>query len=555
MIQDDPSQMTQDAPQGTAPPGSAPVAPAPQQQQASQPTPQQAETAHHALLGKFVKSIMGTTVDYQIDPKTGQTVAVPQQRTPGQWGKSMVLGAMLGMAGAGNSSKGASGGFLGGFARGGVASNQYEQQQDAQKRAQAQEQYKNQMEAQRNKREQDEAGRQAEAFKTEQQHRTALIAHENIETVRTQQLIKGETLVQYQREAENGQVKVQSYKDSGIEPIARDKTWQEIQTINAANPKSTSWDWEQTGVKTVINKDGTTGYVPTFEAYDPTKSVKVSQDFINLMKKAKIDELYPGTTERIKAGQELKPVEFSALKGQYQKAVNDQLQREKDGLSIAKTKAEINDYNAQALERSRNAARSDKAEKQSQLLADGLDEWNKTYDNMQKKDPNTSHQDAFNKLSPKAQFSISTNLVKTMDSLERQIKDSLSQFPPDQARADELKEQQESYRAMQREAVGASVKADIPKAPKKGSPAPLDVVQKAVDRSGGDPDKANKLLMELGYADTTKPAASPDSEDDNYIIKGAKKWLGGVESDYSTAKTIIRGAKAAAQEQPSRPPL
>jgi hypothetical protein len=434
-------------PAGMAPTAQPPQAP----QQAAPPSPQQTDMAHHAILGKAVSALMsGNTTSYSVDPQSGQTVASQTKMTPGQWGRSMVLGAMLGLASAsGGDAKGGSvGGFMGGFGRGGTAVAEHGEQQDALKRQQAEQQYKNQLEAQRNQREQDEAGRQNRAFQTEETHKQAMIAAENMQTVRTQQLIKSGTLEQYQREAENGKAKIQPYVDSGIQPNVQDKTWQEVQAITAANSKAVGWDWEQTGVKTVINPDGTTGYVPTFAAYDPTKTVTLSQSFIDLMKKAKIDDKFPGTTERLKAGQELKPSEFAALKAQYQKTYNDNMEMEKTKLAAGEVSARTRLADADALKAATEAAKAKRNEKSSAMLGDALDAWTTA----------GGDQEAFGKLDKKSQFFITTNLVKSVDSLEKQIKDALNQVSPDQERANELKEEQENYRALQRIAIPPAAK-------------------------------------------------------------------------------------------------
>ena len=212
-----------------------------------------------------------------------------------------------------------SAGSLSGFPRGG---NTVEQQSYAR----GQQQFQRQLQAQDEQRKQQAETREQQGFQTEQTHRQAMIAAENMQTIRTQQLIKGGTIDQFQREAENGKAKAQPYIDSGIQADIRDKTWQEVQQIASADPKAVGLDWEQTGVKTVMvkDKDGNmvSTYVPTFDAFDPNRTVTISQGFIDLLKKAKIDDTYPGTTDHLRVGQQLKPVEFAA-----QGAISESLQR------------------------------------------------------------------------------------------------------------------------------------------------------------------------------------------------------------------------------------
>lgn len=483
-----------------------------QQQPPPQPSPQQTDMAHHALLGKAVSALMGgSTTNYSVDPETGQTVATKEKMSPGQWGRSMILGAMLGLSAgsSGDAKGGAVGGFLGGLGRGSAAVTQHNEQQDAQKRQQAQEQFKNQLEAQRNQREQDEAGRQNQAFQTEQTHKQAMIAAENMQTVRTQQLIKAGSLEQYQREAENGKAKVQPYVDSGIQPNVQDKTWQEVQQITQANSKAVGWDWEQTGVKTVINADGTTGYVPTFNAYDPTRSVTLSQSFIDLMKKAKIDDKFPGTTDRLKAGQELKPSEFAALKGQYQKVYNDNMEMEKARLQAGELGARTKLATAEAIRAAAEAAKAKRNDKSSAMLGDALDSWT----------AKGGDQAAFGKLDKRSQVTITNNLVKSIDSIEHQIKDALNQVPPDQERANDLKQEQENYRGLQRMAIPPAAKSTPGKIDNekitKGLTAianlPVDQQKQAIQSSQSlSPEEKDEALKKIG---TVPSQLQQDDED------------------------------------------
>ncbi len=471
--------------------------PAPDQQQAPpQQTPQQTDLAHHALIGKAVSALMGNSTSYAVDPQTGQTVATPQKQTPGQWGRSMVLGAMLGLASAsGGDAKGGNvGGFAGGVGRGGTAVAEHGEQQDQLKMQRAQEQYKNQLEAQRNQREQQKSQQESQVFQTEQTHRQAMIAAENAQTIRTQQLIKGDSFKQFEEEAANGRTKVSPYIVSGIQPAARDKTWQEISDLQKQNPKAGAWDWEQTGVKTVMNPDGTSTYVPTFDAYDPQQKVPITKSFLDLMKKARVDDAFPGTTDRLKEGQELSPSEFAAIKGNYQTVYNQNLEREKALLAAGVEGARIKQLNAEAQKEAADALRGQKNEKQSAQLADGLDKWTAA----------GGDQAAFGTLDKKSQVFITNGLVKQIDSIERQIKDASSQIPPDQERMDELKGLEDTYRTYLRMAV-PSPGANLPKAPSKNASIPEDVMSQYL-KIYPDPNKAKTAAQAAGWGPPAPPA-------------------------------------------------
>jgi hypothetical protein len=97
------------------------------------------QIAHHANLGKLAESIFsGSTINYVPDPQTGQIVPVQQKQAPGQLFRSILGGAMLGMA-AGSKAHD----FAGGFGAGGEAVIQQRQQQDQQRYARAQNQLEN----------------------------------------------------------------------------------------------------------------------------------------------------------------------------------------------------------------------------------------------------------------------------------------------------------------------------------------------------------------------------------------------------------------------------
>src|SRR5579872_2536528 len=185
----------------------------PQQQappQQKQPTPEEADQVHHQALGRFAHMIMGNQRQYSVDPNTGKTVETTVPTKPGQWARSLVLGALIGAAAgaSGGGGGGKVGSALAGAGRGAGAVADANQAKDQRAQAQAQQQFKNQQEAQKNNREET-------AATTEEQMKRAMIAHENIETLRTQQLINGDALHRYETEAENGRTKSQVYIESG----------------------------------------------------------------------------------------------------------------------------------------------------------------------------------------------------------------------------------------------------------------------------------------------------------------------------------------------------
>ena len=100
-----------------------------------------------ASIGHVFNTLAGTSNDYQVDPKTGQTVATPIKQKPGQMFRNMLAGALMGgAAGAGND-------FATGLIKGGGAGVQDQRNQDLQRRAQAQQQFQNEVTTNREKQE------------------------------------------------------------------------------------------------------------------------------------------------------------------------------------------------------------------------------------------------------------------------------------------------------------------------------------------------------------------------------------------------------------------
>lgn len=479
------------------------------QQQPPQPSPQQTDMAHHALLGKAVSALMGgSTTNYSVDPETGQTVATKQKMSPGQWGRSMILGAMLGLSAgsSGDAKGGAVGGFLGGLGRGSAAVTQHNEQQDAQKRQQAQEQFKNQLEAQRNQREQDEAGRQKQAFQTEETHKQAVIAHENIQTLREQQLMRGESFVEFERSADRGKAKLSPYVASGIQPVAQDKTDNDMQAILAGNPKAVGWDWEQTGVKTVMVEDKNgkrvPDYVPTFDAYDPKTNVTLTQSYMDLMKKAKIDDQFPGTTDRLKVGQKLTPAEFATLKDQYQKTYNTNMEMEKARLQAGNLTAEMKLKQAEAVAAAARAGKDVEAgkalgSKTQPMFSKAMDAWTDAGPGIE----------GFAKLDQKSQWVIQQSLPRLIAGEEKIIHDAKSELPPDDDRAN-LHSRTLSYYNQMSDFATAGMASQLPKAPKQNAPIP-DAVMTQYLKTYPDPQRAQQAASQAGWGPPAQPAPPP----------------------------------------------
>jgi len=147
-------------------PAAAPAAP-----------PQPAPTPHEAGITRAIRAIMGTQVDYKVDPSTGVTVPVPVKASGPQIFRTILGSALAGMA-AGSAAQRENpwGGFAQGFASGGEGAMRQSTAVDAARRARAQEDFKNQLEIRKE-------NRADQAEKREQQMADAHTAFYHVQTL------------------------------------------------------------------------------------------------------------------------------------------------------------------------------------------------------------------------------------------------------------------------------------------------------------------------------------------------------------------------------------
>jgi hypothetical protein len=150
-----------------------PARPSPQQQAAA------ADMQHHSALGKIASVLLGKQTEYNVDPQTGKTVATAVPEKPGDFFRHLVVGAMLGAAAAKGQRS-----AIGGFAAGGAASIQANQQQDQQRYARAQQQFQNQQTADKATQEKLQSAAQHEFWNREQ------IVHERDANLRDAEFIQ-----------------------------------------------------------------------------------------------------------------------------------------------------------------------------------------------------------------------------------------------------------------------------------------------------------------------------------------------------------------------------
>lgn len=212
----------QPTPPSASPQEAQPVAPQP-----AQPVAPQAAVPEHviadSLLGKGVKALArlvhGDQTQYVVDPQTGQTQEVTTKAAPGAVFKNMVLSALIGGAVGGH-------GFAQGFARGGAAAAGQAQQQDQLRREQAQQQFNNQIAARREAREDSNA-------EQDRLYHQAMIAHQNLLMVGTQQQMWRENQDHIEKHNQAARAFQQSLIDAGGERVPIPIDGKPRDTVNA----------------------------------------------------------------------------------------------------------------------------------------------------------------------------------------------------------------------------------------------------------------------------------------------------------------------------------
>lgn len=498
-------------------PNAPPAAPIPQSGQAvatqqtapQMPTlaPQQqaqvADVAHHAGIGRAFRSLMGSPVDYRVNPETGQTEQVPSQQSGSQLFRGILAGALMG--GAVGSERRT---FAQGAATGAGAVQQHTEQQDILKRKQAEDQFKNQQEAAKNKRE--EAG-----FETEQTYRKALIAHENAGTLRENQLAKDEDFKYHQGLVDSGKAKMSPYQAAGIPFKFRDVPEQDMTNILKQNPGASTYDWEPTGVKVQLAPDGTPHYQMTYSAVDPTSSVTITPDFIKLMKESDMDKYNPDMFNTLTPGKKLSASEFIALKGQYQTAKNEKDERVKKGLEEGELTARTKEANARAAQAYAEAAKAKLDTNKQGQLTGALDEL-------------TKNGGDFSKISPKSQLLIGESLTPLIQANTAAIKDLVSAAAaegkePDQSELHDLMDQRDgllrlSTQAFKKPTPTASA---LPKPPQPNAPATPEVAAAYLSANGNDPNRAKQAMISAGWGPPQQPGTGPIAPQARYATPGS----------------------------------
>jgi hypothetical protein len=331
--------------------------------------PDQALVSHVsklAQLGHVASRLLGEQqYQYQVDPKTGKTVAIPVKQKPGEVFRHIVAGAILGgMSSAGEKHIGP------GIVKGTEVVTARNDQQAAIARQQTQQQYQNQLAAQKEQREQS-------AFKTEEDLKRIEMAHYNATIAETATRIQGQSAELHQKLADSGKVELQSWLDSGVKPPHSNVSESEMTQFLKDHPgASSNVQWFPSGMRYGLDKNGNPTYENSFTAIDSNAKVKVTQAQIDQWKKVGVDKHSDSLFDPqfIKAGREIDASTMRALQRQYQVLYNRDLKEQTDKSDIAEKNAKTSQYLAAAARDRAETTKLGKESKQAEVFSDALKE-------------------------------------------------------------------------------------------------------------------------------------------------------------------------------------
>lgn len=481
-------------------PGAAMGGGMPQRPQPQQPSPQQQEEAHHSMFGRAAKFLLGQpTTSYQVNPQTGATEATQVPQRPGQMFRSLVAGAILG--GAAGSENAGKGGFAGGMMRGAQAVQDRGQEQDLQKRAQAEAQFKNQMAAKKDTREQ-------QAQDEESKVRDANIALMNAQTLHANFALQEAKDVRVDREIESGKAFVQPYIDADIPMPYKDVSENEMHDIQSKNPLAMKYQWELTGKQVERDKDGNPFIAKTYSAVDPKGQVTMTAGILKQFTDDKLEKYVPGVAT-MKPGQVMDAKQYMALVKQDKDIHNQNLLREQQGLATRHTETEIKEANARTQDLLAQASERTLMKKDKQDFDTAMNEFNKVGGD-------------YDKLTPKSQVIFATNLPKLINDQAAAVR-AASQADPDPQNPTVKKGLEDLNLLMDLQTKAFKGKQPPtatapPKPPKPGTPLSADVAQKYMLANGGDKAKARSAAQADGW---DIGASGPVAQDPRYQSAGA----------------------------------
>jgi hypothetical protein len=452
------------------------------------PTPDPAALKHVgrlASIGHVFNTLAGSANDYQVDPKTGQTVATPIKQKPGQMFRNMLAGALMGgAAGAGND-------FATGLVKGGAAGVQDQRNQDLQRRAQAQEQFKNQVTAQ------DQQMKQAE-FADRQKLNQAQLAHFNLEMVGLNQQLSHQSFKMHQEVGDWGNELATAMRQGGLKPLTGLENIPEAEMEQKFKNGFGNAMWLPTGTRPSIDKNGNAQWEQTFTAFNPTDKVPITQGILNAWKTAGLDKKRPDLFER-KPGYEVTPGEFSALSQLAAISKKEKLGADQEEAQTANYKAEAEKNLAEAARYRQERTNMINDNKKSDLMGKALKEF-------------SDAKGDWSKVSAGARLELANSSKDFLNAAVRQYNEADKNF--DDAGKASAKENLDFWNDIGKSAYGYQQNNALP----QGGGKPLtdvNVAARFLKEAGGDRAKAQELAKQSGWLVS---GTTPNPEDLQQVV-------------------------------------
>ena len=367
------------------------------------------------------------------------------------------------------------GGGVGSFAVGAGAEQQKSEYDKEKLQQQSQQQFQNQQAK-------DKEARETTAAATEDTLRKAQIAQANVETLRLNQMIQGQSFDLHQKMADAGKSQIQPYVDAGMTPKADGVTESNMNQFLQDHPGSSTWDWELTGTKLGVGANGQPTTEGTYSAYDPTGKVEVSPSTYSQWKKDGVFDRFPEYGAILKDNKELSAQQFGQIKRDADKVRADALGRQLQDLNVKKVQVEIDKDNA---EKGRYLAETNKIGQEVKDAALGKTQaaqFNNALKELNDKQGN------FDAITPGSRVIIAESMNKMVPALNQQYRDILTANPNDpaaQIQAGEVLKQIQNLTSLGQRALGTIAK-DAP-------PAHPEVVTILGQVPGFDPQIAQKI--------------------------------------------------------------
>jgi len=296
--------------------------------------------------GHILSGLSGTEQSYSIDPQTGKQVVTTSKAPPGQWARGILAAGLLGdqNIGPAHGQHNFAQGLLAGLSGGTAAAKQLSDEDQAKKKAQAEQDYVNGLKAQENQRQDKELNLRDTLNK-------AQVAHENIQTAVQSQILHEA----FQKEegtastllVEGAKDRLQDYVDAGEKPVQEGLTSDQLQAMLKSDPGSSSkyialpsgqkvsydgLDEVATGEKLV------NGHIETtYSLYTPL--TKVPDTLVSRMKDAGLDtsapSMYNKMVQAAKNGTQLDYREIAVAQREVGKQVGFQDILDKHRVALA----------------------------------------------------------------------------------------------------------------------------------------------------------------------------------------------------------------------------